>query len=98
MTASSVQHQFTKADKRILIDKLKKLHDNQTFYWQFFHNHTQGQRKTNVAIKDRDFRLKIKSIEVLLYSLDPKLFTDGTRPSFRKTLTIGIGNDRLIQD
>ena len=90
---------YTKTDKRILIEKLELLYNYTNFNHAFFLRHSVGERKTLVANRDREFRTKLKSIEILLFDLGSKLFEhDKQRPSIRKTFTVEASNYGLFQN
>jgi hypothetical protein len=89
---------FTKSDRRILIDKLEKLYGHTLFNRQFYLTHCAPEaRKTNVSNVDRRYRIELKSCEIVLHKLGSKLMTNVKNPSIRRTLEITVGNDRTIQ-
>lgn len=90
MTKSSVlSHSFSKKERATLIALLEKLYLNEHFNWEFFKKHLQpDSKKTLVSIRDREYRIQIKSIEILLHKFQSPLINNNNgRPNFRKTLT-----------
>lgn len=91
--------QFTKTDRRILIDKLEHLYSHTQKERHFFLKHLAvGSRITNINNRDRIFRTDLKAMEIILHKLGSKIFENDKRPSIRKTFTVAAQNNGFVQN
>ncbi len=91
MTKSNMKlpFSFSKKERETLIAGLEKLYQNEFFNYNFFKKHLEPDSKKTLASKrDREYRIEIKSIEILLHKFhSPLINNENGRPNFRKTLT-----------
>ncbi|MDN3584742.1 hypothetical protein [Mucilaginibacter flavus] len=91
MTKSNIKptFSFSRKERETLIALLEKLYQNEFQNWRFFKERLEPVSKKTLASKrDREYRIEIKSIEILLHKFhSPLINNENGRPNFRKTLT-----------
>lgn len=84
---------FNKTQHRILVERMEHYYAHLLYHRDLLHNGSIERTKTDLELKDRKLRLKLKSCETLLISLGSKLFEHVESTNFRKTRTINARMD-----
>ncbi|MEB0278971.1 hypothetical protein [Mucilaginibacter sp. 10B2] len=88
---------FSKTDRRMLIKSLEKLYCTELFRWDYHKRVSYADaKKTNIAIIDRRYRLRIKAIEMVLHQIGSE-FMENVTPSIRKTASVNCGDVGTLQ-
>ena len=79
---------FTKTQHRVLVERLEHYYAYLLYKQDVYKENFKHLPKTSLMLADRDIRAKLKSCEILLISLNSKLFENVKTASIRKTRTI----------
>jgi len=79
---------FNKTQERMLTERLEHYYAHLLYKQGVYFDLYKNTPKTSLLLADRRIRAKLKSCEILLISLNSKLFENVKSTSIRKTLTI----------
>ena len=77
---------LTKTGKRMLIERLEYYYQLELTEYRRYHDYAaRHNKKTTHENVDRNYRMRLKSIEIVLHSLGSTLFEKNAKPSFRRS-------------